>query len=158
VRTGAPDAPDATGVATADDVGAVRARAVAARDRAVSALEDLAVERGGGQVDRESWVALLEVSTIVLLAGDGLERMAADGPLEGCAEARDALGRAGTEVDAAIETLSGHLEPPGTASFRAPATAELCACLAEAAATGAGVPIRLLWAREFVGIVEQRLG
>jgi hypothetical protein len=123
----------------------------------VSALEDLAVERGGGQVDRESWVALLEVSTITMLAGDGLERMAFDGPLSGCAEARAALGRAGEQVHAALDTLSGHLEPPTIATFHAPATGELCACLVEAARGGADVPIRLLWAREFVGVVEQRL-
>ena len=109
---------------------------------AISALEDLAVERGGGEVDRESWVALLEVSMITMLAGDGLERMAADGPLDGCAEARAALAHAGTEVDAALEALSGHLEPPPIATFDAPATDELCACLTEAAHAGADVPIR----------------
>jgi hypothetical protein len=83
--------------------------------------------------------------------------MAADGPLDGCVEARAALSHAGSEVDAALEALSGHLEPPTIAAFDAPATDELCACLTEAAAEGAEVPIRLLWAREFVGIVEQRL-
>jgi uncharacterized membrane protein YccC len=154
VRTGQPDV---TGVPTAIDVAATRTRAVAARDRAISALEDLNVERGGGHVARDSWVALLEVSTITMLAGDGLERMATDGPLDGCAEARAALSHAGTQVDAALEALSGHLEPPTIADFDAPATDELCACLTEAAYAGADVPIRLLWAREFVGIVEQRL-
>ena len=149
--------PTATDVPSATDVAATRNRAIAARDRAISALEDLAVERGGGHVDRESWVALLEVTTITMLAGDGLERLAADGPLDGCSEARGALARAGEEVDAAIDVLSGHLEPPTVATFDAPATSELCTCLTDAARAGADLPIRLLWAREFVGVVEQRL-
>jgi len=154
VRSGDPTATD---VPSAAEVAATRTRAIAARDRAISALEDLAVERGGGHVDRESWVALLEVTTITMLAGDGLERLAADGPLDGCSEARDALARAGEEVDAAIDVLSGHLEPPTVATFDAPATSELCTCLTAAARAGADLPIRLLWAREFVGVVEQRL-
>jgi uncharacterized membrane protein YccC len=144
-------------VPTAADVAEARTRAVAARDRAISSLEDLSVERGGGQVDPDSWVALLEVAIITTLAGDGLERMAADGPLDGCAEARAALGSAASAVDVALEGLSRHLEAPPITAFDPPATDELRTCMTEAALAGGDLPIRLLWAREFVGIVAQRL-
>ena len=107
----------------------------------IAALEDLTVERGGGHVDRESWVALLEVANLLLLAGDGLERMAGDGPLDGCVEARAALARDGDAVDARARCARRRPRASAPSSpFDAPATAELCDCLTERRGAGADVP------------------
>ncbi|HEX5588440.1 MAG TPA: FUSC family protein, partial [Acidimicrobiia bacterium] len=147
-----------------DEVANARIRAVASRDRAIAALEDLTVERGGGRVDREWWIALLTVSGSLLLAGDGIERLAADGRFAGCADARAELEQAGHDVDVAIRRVVDRLgsspdqrDAPHAATFTPPATDGLCACVRERAANDVEPPIALLWTREFLTVVQERL-
>jgi len=155
---------DLVGTAGGRDTADLRIRAVASRDRAVSALEDLAVERGGGQVDRDAWVALLGVSTTLVLAGNGIERLAAGGPAAGCTLACDELARAGEAVGVAVEQVAaglgsrrGHLVEPVAHSFARPASDGLRACVAERVEGGGPMPIALLWTREFLTVVQDRV-
>jgi uncharacterized membrane protein YccC len=147
-----------------DEIAAARTRAVASRDRAISALEDLTVERGGGNVHRERWIALLAMSGGLLLAGDGLARLAREDPEPGCDDARHQLAAAGLELAAAIEQVAGVLDQgrtDGTGAvlgpFTPPATEGLCNCIAAHVDDDQHPPVALLWAREFLSTVQQRL-
>lgn len=137
-----------------------RREAVASRTRAISALEDLTVERGGGHVDRESWIALLALDDSLRLAGDGLDRIARDGPRPGCADARHALGRNGDQLVAAVERVMARLSDPTLPSpdpLDAPATDALCACVVARGDGDEDTPTDLLWTRELLALVDARV-
>jgi uncharacterized membrane protein YccC len=151
--------PSGTGVKSRPvDPAEARARAVASRDRALAALDDLTVERGGGAVDRETWVALLGVSGTVLLAGDGLTRLVAEGPIEGCLDARAELGRGSDAVAGAVRELASRVgDAAASVEVAALSAVGLCDCVAERGAASRDVPIPLLWAREFLRVVGDRV-
>ena len=146
------------------DVDGPRNRAMASRDRAISALEDYTVERNGGHVDRDAWIALLSMSGTLLLASDGVARLSHDDPVVGCGDAGQELFTAATTLEGAIghvaDTIDperGHVSDAVRTTLAPPADHGLAACI-NAHAHGDGVPpIALLWAREFVATVQQRV-
>src|SRR4029079_9016599 len=56
------------------DVTAARQRVLDARERAVAALEDLALEHGGGHVDRMGWDDGLVDALVLQVAAEGIVR------------------------------------------------------------------------------------
>ncbi len=146
--------------APAPSVDESRRAAVASRTLAIAALQDLTVERGGGHVDRESWIALLALGDTLGLAGDGLQRIADDGPRAGCADARRAMDRNGDQLVAAVDRVVArladpHVAPPGAPD--APATDALCSCVLARGEGDDDTPTDLLWTRELLALVDVRV-
>ena len=85
-------------------------------DRAVAALEDLALEHGGGSVDRQAWGTLLLDAGLLRLAGDGITRSGAWYPLaRDCGPARAALAEEGRTVCTQIDQDADLVERTGVA-------------------------------------------
>ena len=140
------------------DVTAAATEVADARARAVAALEDLALEHGGGHVDREGWGGLLVEAFVLELAAGGVVH-ARPGPASaGCADAADALvgegdgvvqavdGEAARLVDVGIRSLEPGEQDGHAGSRRAdalpgePAPAEIDGALA------------LVWAHEWLAL------
>jgi uncharacterized membrane protein YccC len=148
---------------------AVHAAAVAAaaRDRAVAALEDLALEHGGGSVDRQAWGALLLDAGLVQLAGDGITRSGAMYSVAaGCTPARTALADEGRTVSTRIDGEADLLEQSGAAAAvgaRAgaadaalPAPPSLDTCLATHAPDDLDGAVGLVWVHEWLALVTEQ--
>jgi uncharacterized membrane protein YccC len=150
---------------------AVRAAAIAsqARDRAVAALEDLALEHGGGggSVDRQAWGALLLDAGLVQLAGDAITRSGAMHSVAGgCTAARTALADEGRTVYTRIDGEADLLERSGAAATvgaRAgaadtalPAPPSLDMCLATHAADDLDGAVGLVWVHEWLALVTDQ--
>jgi uncharacterized membrane protein YccC len=145
---------------------AVRAGVVAAdaRDRAVAALEDLALEHGGGSVDRQTWGALLLDAGLLRVAGDGITRAGAAYPVAGgCGSARTALAEEGRSVCTRVDRDADLLERTGVAAAAGawadaalPVSPSLDACLATHASEGLDGAVGLVWVHEWLSLVTER--
>jgi uncharacterized membrane protein YccC len=146
------------------DVAPAAVTVTDARARAVAALEDLALEHGGGHVDRQGWGSLLVEALVLELAADGVVRARPPGRrATGCASAAEALTGEGRTVTDRVDREADELVRSGLRSLaerpltRAPVPAALEQCL------GAVVPgqphglrdaIGLVWVHEWLALVD----
>ena len=144
------------------DVVAAADAVTSARARAVAALEDLALEHGGGQVDREGWGALLVEAVLVELAALGIVRGHADHGAATCTEAVDAVAREGGAVTTAIERAADDLirvhEPAPSADTAPPMPIpdELVRCLDAHSRDDLDGALGLVWAHEWITLASDR--
>jgi uncharacterized membrane protein YccC len=146
-----------------EEVDAAAERVSDARARAVAALEDLALEHGGGQVDHQAWGALLVEALVLELAAAGIMRARRrdGGTPVGCTDARDSLVVEGHEVVTSVDREADHLVAAGVRSLDARASSvsavppSLGRCLTRGGADGelAG-PIALVWVHEWLSLVH----
>jgi uncharacterized membrane protein YccC len=88
--------------------------AVDARERAVAAMEDVALERGGGHVDRGAWYSLLARGSSLIVVGDGVLRAAVpDAPTRGCETASRSIDSEARAVVQAVDDEAGRVERSG---------------------------------------------
>lgn len=150
------------------------AHAVAdARRRAVAALEDLAVEHGGGHVDRHGWSQILVDALLLELAAEGVVRSTAAlatpaGPAA-CPEARDDLDAEGHRVLDRVERDAARLLRDGPGAARPPgpprpdeptrdhqsAPASLVACLDSQRPSQPHDGLALLWIEEWLALAAE---
>jgi uncharacterized membrane protein YccC len=146
------------------DLAAAAAAAGDARTRAVAALEDLVLEHGGGQVDREGWAGLLVEALLLELAADGIVRGRPDAGADGCRAAVDVVASEGDAVVTSIDRAADDLVRAGiravapaasapAASAPAPIPAALAQCLSSQAADDLGGALGLVWAHEWLALV-----
>ena len=88
-----------------------------ARAWAVAALEDLALEHGGGHVDREGWGELLVEAFVLELAAVGVVRARPDPTTAGCTDAADAIATEGDAVVRAVGHEADQIVSAGLGSF-----------------------------------------
>jgi uncharacterized membrane protein YccC len=130
-----------------------------ARARAVAALEDLALERGGGHVDREGWNALLVDALLLDLAAGGVSRRPRHACPGGCADAVDALADEGHAVSGAIERDADELLRAGIHDLHlarvdtSAAPAVLAACLRACTNDQLDAALDLVWVHEWLTLV-----
>jgi hypothetical protein len=150
-----------------DEARRAGATAADARDRAVAALEDLALEHGGGSVDRQAWGTLLLDAGVLEVAGNGITHSGAVHGVAGdCAPARTALAeegqsvctRIGREADllersGAAATVSAHAGPPDASR---PVLPSLEACLSTHASDGLDGAVGLVWVHEWLTLVTEQ--
>jgi uncharacterized membrane protein YccC len=151
--------------ATLDGGSFVDARAAAtaaedARSRATAALEDLALEHGGGHVDRQAWAGLLLDDLVLRLAGDGVTRWAEEhGRVAGCDAARAALDTEGTTLLNAVDEEADRVERSGVSATGSAGSVtlevppSLAACLAAHADDGLTAALGLVWVHEWLALV-----
>ncbi len=148
----------------AGDVTAAAADVAGARARAVAALEDLALEHGGGHVDREGWGALLVDALLVELAGEGIERGRARHGTGPCTDAVDALAREGDEVAASVGRQADAIERDRERAFAdgvrpsVPVSPELVHCLERHRVDDLDGALGLVWAHEWLMLVADHPG
>ena len=139
------------------DAAAARTAVAETRSRAVAALEDLAVEHGGGQVDRESWDRRLAGATALRIAADGVLRTRALHGVDasGCPATRAALAADARAVLAAFDPDADPSAAPSGGSSSGPdsARATLAPCLAAHAAAGLDGVLGLVWVHEWIAVV-----
>jgi uncharacterized membrane protein YccC len=130
-----------------------------ARTRAVAALEDLALEHGGGHVDREGWGTLLVDAGLVELAAGGIVRAAPDAHAQGCGDAVTALRHEGDAVYWAIDSEADALVRDGIAGL-APAAPHLTPvpdplthCLDHQPPESLHGALGLVWVHEWLALV-----
>ncbi len=135
-----------------DDAAATQVAVAQARSRAVAALEDLAVEHGGGLVDRRSWDGRLARATVLRIAADGVLRTGAQHALDttGCGATRRALERDGASVMAATEH-----EESRRGATTSEARATLAPCLSTHAGDGLERVLGLVWVHEWITLVDE---
>jgi hypothetical protein len=137
---------------------AVASAAVAdARARAVAALEDLALEHGGGHVERTEWSSLLVEALLLDLAADGISRSLPCGlPATVCPDARAALSSESNAVLRSVDAAAAQLVRSGVRSladrqpltFRAPDA--LARCLEAHVDHDLHDALALLWIHEWL--------
>jgi uncharacterized membrane protein YccC len=154
--------------ATLDGASAVDAHtagvaAVDARARAVAALEDLALEHGGGHVDREAWGEVLVDAMLLELASDGIVRAGSMyGIAGGCTTARASLDDEGRALARAVEREADRIASAGIAAAHttdAPPLAvptTLDECLATHARDGLDAAVGLVWVHEWLALASSR--
>jgi uncharacterized membrane protein YccC len=137
---------------------AAAADAVAdARARAVAALEDLALERGGGHVDRVAWGNLLVEALMLEVAAAGIVR-ARDprhrAALVACGTAVAALDRTGGALGRALqaeaELLVAGRESAQLSELPHDPAPEVASCLAGSCGGDLAGAISLLWIDEWL--------
>ncbi len=144
------------------DVDAAAASAADARTRAVAALEDLALEHGGGHVDREGWSGLLVEALLLELAADGIVRGHREAVAGECRHAVAAVADEGDAVVATIDHEADQLVRTGIRSVasgaRVPASipATLTECLSSRGADDLRGALGLVWAHEWLALVVDR--
>jgi hypothetical protein len=134
----------------------------------VAALEDLSLERGGGQLDRQAWGTLLVDATMLELASDGIERTATvRGVAHGCHAARTSLDEEGRTLAGSVDAEADRVERSGIRATAGAGTASgtavemgipaaLEACLAAHAHDGLTAAIGLVWVHEWLALVGDR--
>jgi uncharacterized membrane protein YccC len=136
-----------------------------ARTRAVAALEDLALEHGGGQVAHQAWGGLLADATVLEIASEGIGRaVTTHGRVRGCPDALAALEEEGRAVAAAVDAEADRVERSGVgasaastgAAVEARVPPALFACLEARASDGLPAAIGLLWVHEWLALLGDR--
>lgn len=129
-----------------------------ARARAVAALEDLALEHGGGHVDREGWGGLLVEAFMLELAAGGVERARPGSATTGCADAADALASEGDIVVQAVDREAARLVDVGIRSLEpgepdpTPVPDALTRCLGSRSPAEIDGALALVWAHEWLAL------
>src|SRR5262249_34323597 len=134
------------------DLAAAEAAVSDARARADAALADLALEHGGGHVDREGWGTLLIEALMSELAAGGIGRVPTlYGTFDGCADTRRALEDEGRAVTDGVERDAGRLLEAGVAALEhstpvpTPLPSTLAGCLADHARSDLHQAVGLIW-------------
>jgi uncharacterized membrane protein YccC len=133
-----------------------------ARARAVAALEDLALEHGGGHVDREGWGALLVEALLLELAAAGVVRGHARAEGTGCRDAVEVLVGEGRSAVASIEAETDrlvrdgiHALAPAARSDHRVVPPELAACLESKPPPELSGALDLVWVHEWLMLVAE---
>ena len=140
------------------DLPAAAAEVANARARAVAALEDLALEHGGGHVDREGWGELLVEAFVLELAANGVVRARPDPTTAGCSDAADAIATEGDAVVRAVGHEADQIVSAGLGSFvpsapnPTPVPEALTRCLASRSSTDLSGVLGLVWAHEWLSL------
>jgi uncharacterized membrane protein YccC len=143
------------------DVRACEAEAADARSRAVAALEDVALERGGGHVDRAAWGALLLDALLLQIAAAGIVRSASKARPIACGQALAALD---AEGDAAIRAIGAEADDLLRDGIRAvsappplptPVPAAVTECLGDQASATLRDALGLVWVHEWISLVAE---
>jgi hypothetical protein len=144
------------------DLAAAEAAVSDARARADAALADLALEHGGGHVDREGWGTLLIEALMSELAAAGIGRLPTlYGAFEGCADTRQALEDEGRAVTDGVERDARRLLEDGVAALgdsvavRMPLPPTLAGCLTDHAHTELHQSIGLIWVHEWLVLAAE---
>lgn len=146
------------------DVGPAAVAVTDARARAVAALEDLALEHGGGHVDRQGWGLLLVEALVLEVAAEGVLRARPPGRRNtACAPAGAALTREGRLVAERVAREADGLVRSGIRSLaerpvaRTPVPAALEECLGVDHADQPDAlrdAIGLVWVHEWLVVVD----
>jgi uncharacterized membrane protein YccC len=141
------------------DVVAAAARAEDARTRAVAALEDLALEHGGGHVDRQGWSTLLVDALFLQVAADGIVRShGVHGSPPACAPALAVLGAERDAVAVGVGEEADHLVRDGIRALEparppvTPVPPEVGACLTAHAGDEVHAAVGLIWIHEWLAL------
>ncbi len=103
------------------DLAAAAASVSDARARADAALADLALEHGGGHVDREGWGSVLIEALMSELAAGGIGRVPTlYGTFDGCADTRLSLEDEGRAVTDGVERDARRILQGGVAALAHP--------------------------------------
>jgi uncharacterized membrane protein YccC len=136
------------------DAEAARDAVSRARGRAVAALEDLAVEHGGGAIDRSAWTTRLAGVTVLRIAADGVLRAHPDpgDRAAGCVATRAALAADAGDVLAALvdAARTGDLDTAPVAAARS----ALASCLGAHVHEGLDAALGLVWIYEWIAMVR----
>jgi uncharacterized membrane protein YccC len=141
------------------DLDAATVAVADARARAVAALEDLALEHGGGHVDREGWGALLVEAFVIELAANGVVRARPGAVTTGCTEAVETVAGEGDAAARAIDHEADELVADGVRSLRpsepepTPVPEALTRCLAGSAPGELPDALELVWAHEWLALL-----
>ena len=134
-----------------------------ARARADAALADLALEHGGGHVDREGWGTLLIDALLTDLAAGGIGRVPTlYGPFDGCPDTRRFLEDEGGAVTDGVERDARRLLEEGVAALGdstpvpTPLPPTLAQCLTDHARTDLHQAIGLIWVHEWLTLAADR--
>jgi uncharacterized membrane protein YccC len=145
------------------DLAAAAASVVDARARADAALADLALEHGGGHVDREGWGTLLIDALLTDLAAGGIGRVPTlYGSFDGCPDTRRVLEDEGEAVSDGVERDARRLLEDGvealvsSAPVPTPLPPTLAQCLADHATTDLHQAIGLIWVHEWLTLAADR--
>jgi uncharacterized membrane protein YccC len=140
---------------------------VAARDRALEALDALAAERGVDEPDAQPWAVLLSVSATAEHAAVGIARdMAAGPPPPACRALRHSIVDEGRRVEAELQHRAeqarharrSDVAPTGDDDQRAAAPdPRLADALTQCAGEAGHTPVELLWAREWLEHLDRVL-
>src|SRR5262249_55716617 len=119
--------------------------------------EDLALEHGGGHVERERWDELLVEALLLELAAGGVVRSERAGPPPaGCRAAVATLERNGTLLARDIEAEAQHLITDGIPRLRADvttralATPDLVPCVEQRRHEDVPGVVGLVWVQEWL--------
>jgi uncharacterized membrane protein YccC len=143
------------------DLDASAVEVADAHSRAVAALEDLALEHGGGHVDRQGWGTVLVDVLLLDIAAAGIIRRAPDRHPLGCGDALEALGDEGEAVVHAIEREADGLArggidaPPAEASAPVPVPAAVTRCLGTQGPETLHGALGLVWVHEWISLVAE---
>jgi uncharacterized membrane protein YccC len=147
------------------DVDEAAAAADDSESRATAALEDLALEHGGGHVDREAWGSVLLDALLLKVASDGIVRGARrHGTPSGCASTRAALDAEAAAVEGDVDDEAGRVErtgveaPPTARDAEAPPPPHraLTDCLTAHAHDELDAAMGLVWVHEWLELVADR--
>jgi uncharacterized membrane protein YccC len=145
------------------DLGAAAASVSDARARADAALADLALEHGGGHVDREGWSTLLLEALLSEFAAAGIGRVPTlYGTFSGCADTRRSLEDEGRAVTDGVERDARRLIEDGVAALAdatpvpTPLPPTLSGCLADHAQTDLHQAVGLIWVHEWLTLAADR--
>ena len=133
-----------------------------ARRRATAALEDLALEHGGGRVDRSMWAAYLVDALVLRLASEGIMRARLDHGATGvCGDARASLAAEARTIVADVgreaDRIEAGLARSGDARRRhAGATTEPGRVPRRAGARRRDRDLGLVWVHEWLALVGDR--
>ena len=146
------------------DLAAAAASVSDARARADAALADLALEHGGGHVDREGWGSVLIEALRSELAAGGIGRVPTlYGAFDGCADTRRSLEDEGRAVTDGVERDAQRVLQGGVAALThsppvlTPLPPTLAGCLADHAHTDLHQAIGLIWVHEWLTLAGDRL-
>jgi hypothetical protein len=143
---------------TPGDLDAATVEVQRARSRAVAALEDLALEHGGGHVDREGWSGLLVEAFLIDLAAGGVVRAAPRPRADGCGDAVAALMGQGHEIVRSVDAEGDVLLRDGiralapSAPRPAPVPVALTRCLASQPPDALHGALGLVWVHEWLSL------
>jgi uncharacterized membrane protein YccC len=144
------------------DLDAAGRRVADARARAVAALEDLALEHGGGLVDRQGWTLLLQEALVLELAADGIVRAGRGWSTASvCGGASNALLAEGQAVAVAVDEEAEQLVRQGIRALGSiqpaslPVPAELHECLAHRGPAAPQRALGLVWVHEWLALVAE---
>jgi uncharacterized membrane protein YccC len=143
------------------DLAGAAAGVADARSRAVAALEDLALEHGGGHVEREAWGTLLVDALLLEYAAAGIVRRNPDAHARGCGDAVAALT---AEGDAAVHAIDREAEQLVRGGIRAVSSASpaptpvppaLTQCLGSQPPDALHGVLGLVWVHEWLALVAR---